>query len=141
MLKQIPFSSKRLHYHDIHFQSTFLSTKVDQTQYCYGFVGAVYQHMVWKKWPPLTKWEQSRIFKTLGFCFVLFCFCSVLFLGVLLEYPTTTCFQWGHLMNGTYTYTVSGGNGVKRSSFRIPLRLSLFLFYFVLFSCFSFVFF
>ena len=32
-------------------------------------------------------------------------------LGVLLEYPTTTGFQWGHLKNGPYTYTVSGGNG------------------------------
>ncbi len=31
--------------------------------------------------------------------------------GVLLEYPTTTRFQWGHLKNGPYTYTVSGGNG------------------------------
>ncbi len=27
--------------------------------------------------------------------------------GVLLEYPTTTGFQWGHLKNGPYTYTVS----------------------------------
>ena len=32
-------------------------------------------------------------------------------LGVLLEYPTTTGFQWGHLKNGPCTYTVSGGNG------------------------------
>ncbi len=31
--------------------------------------------------------------------------------GVLLEYPTTTGFQWGHLKNGPYTYTVSGANG------------------------------
>ncbi len=31
--------------------------------------------------------------------------------GVLLEYPTTTVFQWGHLKNGPYTYTVSGGDG------------------------------
>ncbi len=31
--------------------------------------------------------------------------------GVLLEYPTTTGFQWAHLKNGPYTYTVSGGNG------------------------------
>ncbi len=31
--------------------------------------------------------------------------------GVLLEYPTTIGFQWGHLKNGPYTYTVSGGNG------------------------------
>ncbi len=31
--------------------------------------------------------------------------------GILLEYPTTTCFQWGHLKNGPYTYTVSEGNG------------------------------
>ena len=30
---------------------------------------------------------------------------------VLLEYPTTTGFQWGYLKNGPYTYTVSGGNG------------------------------
>ncbi len=30
--------------------------------------------------------------------------------GVLLEYPTTTGFQWGYLKNGPYTYTVSGGN-------------------------------
>ena len=30
---------------------------------------------------------------------------------VLLEYPTTTVFQWGHLKDGSYTYTVSGGNG------------------------------
>ena len=30
---------------------------------------------------------------------------------VLLEYPTTTGFQWGLLKNGPYTYTVSGGNG------------------------------
>ncbi len=28
--------------------------------------------------------------------------------GVLLEYPTTTDFQWGLLKNGPYTYTVSG---------------------------------
>ncbi len=27
--------------------------------------------------------------------------------GILLEYPTTTGFQWGHLKNGPYTYTVS----------------------------------
>ncbi len=33
------------------------------------------------------------------------------YFGVLLEYPTTTGFQWGHLKNGPYTYTVSGGNG------------------------------
>ncbi len=32
--------------------------------------------------------------------------------GVLLEYPTTTGFQWGHLKNGPYTYTVNGGNGM-----------------------------
>ncbi len=32
-------------------------------------------------------------------------------LGVLLEYPTTTGFQWGHLKNGPDTYTASGGNG------------------------------
>ncbi len=31
--------------------------------------------------------------------------------GVLLEYLTTTGFQWGHLKNGAYTYTLSGGNG------------------------------
>ncbi len=31
--------------------------------------------------------------------------------GVLLEYPTTTCFQLGHLKNSPYTYTVSRGNG------------------------------
>ena len=32
--------------------------------------------------------------------------------GVLLEYPTTTGFQWEHLKNGPYTCTViSGGNG------------------------------
>ncbi len=31
--------------------------------------------------------------------------------GVLLEYPTTTGFQWGYLKNGPYTYTVSEGNG------------------------------
>ncbi len=31
--------------------------------------------------------------------------------GVLLEYPTTTGFQWGHLKNDPYTYTVSEGNG------------------------------
>ncbi len=35
----------------------------------------------------------------------------VSFFGVLLEYSTTTGFQWGHLKNGPYTYTVSGGNG------------------------------
>ncbi len=27
------------------------------------------------------------------------------------EFFTTTGFQWGHLKNGPYTYTVSGGNG------------------------------
>ncbi len=32
-------------------------------------------------------------------------------LGVLLEYPTTTGFQWGLLKNGPYTYTASGGIG------------------------------
>ncbi len=32
--------------------------------------------------------------------------------GVLLEYPTTTGFQWGHLKNGSYIYTVSEGNGM-----------------------------
>ncbi len=32
-------------------------------------------------------------------------------LGVLLEYPTTTGFQWGYLKNGPFTYTVSVGNG------------------------------
>ena len=31
--------------------------------------------------------------------------------GVLLEYPTTTGFQWGLLKNGPYTYIASGGNG------------------------------
>ncbi len=31
--------------------------------------------------------------------------------GVLLEYPTTTGFQWESLKNDPYTYTVSGGNG------------------------------
>ena len=31
--------------------------------------------------------------------------------GVPLEYPTTYGFQWGHLKNGPYTYTISGGNG------------------------------
>ncbi len=31
--------------------------------------------------------------------------------GVLWEYPTTKGFQLGYLKNGTYTYTVSGGNG------------------------------
>ena len=31
--------------------------------------------------------------------------------GVLLEYPTTTGFQWGHLQNGPYIYIVSGENG------------------------------
>ncbi len=30
---------------------------------------------------------------------------------LFLEYPTTTGFQWGHLKNGPYTYTVSEGNG------------------------------
>ncbi len=30
---------------------------------------------------------------------------------VLLEYPTTTGFQWGHLKNSPHTYTVSGGIG------------------------------
>ena len=29
----------------------------------------------------------------------------------LLEYPTTTGFQWGLLKNGPYTYTASGENG------------------------------
>ncbi len=28
---------------------------------------------------------------------------------VLLEYPTTTGFQWEQLKNSPYTYTVSGG--------------------------------
>ncbi len=27
------------------------------------------------------------------------------------KYPTTIGFQLGHLKNGPYTYTVSGGNG------------------------------
>ncbi len=35
--------------------------------------------------------------------------------GVLLQYPTTTGFQWGHLQNGPYTYTVKGGNGIGYS--------------------------
>ncbi len=36
---------------------------------------------------------------------------AVIQIRVLLEYPTTTRFQWRHLTNGPYTYTVSGGNG------------------------------
>ncbi len=45
--------------------------------------------------PPTVIWLEENIF------------------GVLLEYPTTTDtgFQWGHLKNDPYTYTVSGGNG------------------------------
>ncbi len=39
-----------------------------------------------------------------------------IFLGVLLEYPTTTGFQWGHLKNSLYTYTVSGRKGRVRYS-------------------------
>ena len=31
---------------------------------------------------------------------------------VLLEYPPTTGFQWGHLKSDSYTYTVSGGNNM-----------------------------
>ena len=31
--------------------------------------------------------------------------------GAVLEYPTTTGFQWELLKNGPYTYTASGGNG------------------------------
>ncbi len=29
---------------------------------------------------------------------------TVYLLGALLEYPTTTCFQWGHLKNDPHTY-------------------------------------
>ena len=36
--------------------------------------------------------------------------CGFKIFGVLLEYPNTTGFQCGHLKNGPYTYTVSGGN-------------------------------
>ena len=34
-------------------------------------------------------------------------------IGVLLEYPTTTDFQWEHLKNGPYTYTVEEMVGYK----------------------------
>ena len=37
-----------------------------------------------------------------------FCWCGIL---VLFKYPSTTGFRWGHLKNGPYTHTVSGGNG------------------------------
>ena len=33
--------------------------------------------------------------------------------GVLLEYPTTTGFRWGHLKKGPFNYTVRGGNGIN----------------------------
>ncbi len=40
-----------------------------------------------------------------------FCLINLTNNEVLLEYPTTTDFQWGHLKNGPYTYTVSGEKG------------------------------
>ncbi len=40
-------------------------------------------------------------------------------MGVLLEYPTTTGFQWGYLKNSPYTYTVSGGNGILKLSWHM----------------------
>ncbi len=34
---------------------------------------------------------------------------------ILLEYSTTTGFQWGHLKNGPYTYTISIHNNIYNS--------------------------
>ena len=47
--------------------------------------------------------------------------------GVLLEYPTTTGFQWGHLKNDPYTCTVSGGNGIGYSKTYTPCQRGLML--------------